>query len=60
MAADEKNATDARTASLALLPDHRYAAMPWWQELWRRHGHITTSLPPAPPGSPKPGTSLSR
>ncbi|MFE2063042.1 hypothetical protein ACFXDH_11630 [Streptomyces sp. NPDC059467] len=44
MAADEANATDARTAPLAPLPDHRDVNMPWWQELWRRHAHITTPL----------------
>ncbi|MFF4016627.1 hypothetical protein [Streptomyces sp. NPDC001843] len=44
MAADEVNATDTRAAPLAPLPDHRDVNMPWWQELWRRHAHITTPL----------------
>ncbi|MFC9131376.1 hypothetical protein ACFT4A_31680 [Streptomyces sp. NPDC057099] len=44
MAADEANTTDARTAPLAPLPDHRDVNTPWWQELWRRHAHITTPL----------------
>ncbi len=44
MAADEANATDARVAPIAPLPDHRDVNMPWWQELWRRHAHITTPL----------------
>ncbi|MGQ4333888.1 hypothetical protein [Streptomyces hayashii] len=44
MAADEANATDARAAPIAPLPDHRDVNMPWWQELWRRHAHITTPL----------------
>ncbi|MFD4611963.1 hypothetical protein ACFWOT_28610 [Streptomyces sp. NPDC058440] len=44
MAADEENVTDARVAPIAPLPDHRDVNMPWWQELWRRHAHITTPL----------------
>lgn len=44
MAADEANATDARAVPIAPLPDHRDVNMPWWQELWRRHAHITTPL----------------
>ncbi|MFF7947889.1 hypothetical protein [Streptomyces griseorubiginosus] len=44
MAADEANATAARATPLAPLPDHRDVNMPWWQELWRRHAHITTPL----------------
>ncbi|MFF5273807.1 hypothetical protein [Streptomyces sp. NPDC000133] len=45
MAADEENTPDApRTAPLAPLPDHRDVNTPWWQELWRRHAHITTPL----------------
>ncbi|MEV6007344.1 hypothetical protein AB0M29_11100 [Streptomyces sp. NPDC051976] len=44
MAADDANATDARADQLAPLPDHRDVNMPWWQELWRRHAHITTPL----------------
>ncbi|MFJ6017268.1 hypothetical protein [Streptomyces sp. NPDC092952] len=40
MAADEAEAVDA----LAPLPDHRDVNTPWWQELWRRHAHITTPL----------------
>ncbi|WP_262387109.1 hypothetical protein [Streptomyces sp. TRM49041] len=31
-------------ASLAPLPDHRNVNTSWWQELWRRHAHITTPL----------------
>lgn len=30
--------------SLAPLPDHRNVNTAWWQELWRRHAHITTPL----------------
>ncbi|MCZ4101290.1 hypothetical protein G3I60_35580 [Streptomyces sp. SID13666] len=26
------------------MPDHRNADTAWWQELWRRHTHITTPL----------------
>lgn len=33
-----------RAALLAPPPDHRNVATPWWQELWRRHAHITTPL----------------
>ncbi|MFI5751097.1 hypothetical protein ACIBBE_35505 [Streptomyces sp. NPDC051644] len=45
MAADVENTPDARrTAPLAPLPDHRDVNTPWWQELWRRHAHITTPL----------------
>ncbi|MEW2079103.1 hypothetical protein AB0941_36940 [Streptomyces sp. NPDC013433] len=44
MAADEANATDARAAPTAPLPDHRDVNMSWWQELWHRHAHITTPL----------------
>ncbi|MFF8014667.1 hypothetical protein [Streptomyces sp. NPDC007929] len=44
MAANEANATDARAAPIAPLPDYRDVNMPWWQELWRRHAHITTPL----------------
>ncbi|MCX4766031.1 hypothetical protein OG562_34670 [Streptomyces sp. NBC_01275] len=44
MAADEANATAARATPIAPLPDHRDVNMPWWQELWRRHAHITTPL----------------
>ncbi|QHC18939.1 hypothetical protein GR131_27870 [Streptomyces sp. GF20] len=29
---------------LAPLPDHRNVHKPWWEELWRRHEHITTPL----------------
>ncbi|MFE6979262.1 hypothetical protein [Streptomyces sp. NPDC057682] len=28
----------------APLPSHRYTTDPGWQELWRRHAHITTPL----------------
>ncbi|MFE6548283.1 hypothetical protein ACFVHS_07760 [Streptomyces sp. NPDC057746] len=45
MAADEESAPHARRAApLAPLPDHRNVDTPWWQELWRRHAHITTPL----------------
>ncbi len=45
MAADEASSTDTRrAASLAPLPDHRNVDTPWWQEVWRRHAHITTPL----------------
>ncbi|WP_329295697.1 hypothetical protein [Streptomyces pseudovenezuelae] len=45
MAADGASTPDARRAApLAPLPDHRNVDTPWWQELWRRHAHITTPL----------------
>ncbi|MET9685102.1 hypothetical protein [Streptomyces coeruleorubidus] len=44
MAADETNTSDAHAVPLAPLPDHRNVNTPWWQELWRRHAHITTPL----------------
>lgn len=45
MAADEENTPHAHRATpLAPLPDHRNVNTPWWQELWRRHAHITTPL----------------
>ncbi|MFE8009040.1 hypothetical protein [Streptomyces sp. NPDC057418] len=45
MAADEDSTPDTRRATpLAPLPDHRNVNTPWWQELWRRHAHITTPL----------------
>ncbi|MGA5200575.1 hypothetical protein [Streptomyces variegatus] len=45
MAADDASTPDAhRAAPLAPLPDHRNVDTPWWQELWRRHAHITTPL----------------
>ncbi|MFJ4800829.1 hypothetical protein [Streptomyces murinus] len=44
MDADETDAVDARAMPLAPLPDHGDVNMPWWQELWRRHAHITTPL----------------
>lgn len=45
MVADEENTPRTRrTASLAPLPDHRNVNTPWWQELRRRHAHITTPL----------------
>ncbi|MFI8880278.1 hypothetical protein [Streptomyces sp. NPDC055243] len=45
MAADGASVPDARRAALlAPLPDHRNVDTPWWQELWRRHAHITTPL----------------
>lgn len=34
----------AGASPLAPLPDHRNASTAWWQELWRRHAHITTPL----------------
>ncbi|MFD6434507.1 hypothetical protein [Streptomyces venezuelae] len=45
MGADEEDTrADDRTASLAPLPAHRQVGTAWWQELWRRHAHITTPL----------------
>ena len=45
MGADDENIRAGdHTAPLAPLPDHRNVAAPWWQELWRRHAHITTPL----------------
>ncbi|MFJ1652679.1 hypothetical protein ACIOC2_14935 [Streptomyces sp. NPDC088337] len=44
MAADKTNASDAHAVPLAPLPDHDNVKSPWWQELWRRHAHITTPL----------------
>ncbi|MEU3028080.1 hypothetical protein ACPCBC_16755 [Streptomyces incarnatus] len=44
MDADETDAVDARAMPLAPPPDHGDVNMPWWQELWRRHAHITTPL----------------
>ncbi|WP_234486117.1 hypothetical protein [Streptomyces sp. MBT97] len=45
MAADQENTPEARrAAALAPLPDHRNVDTSWWQELWRRHAHITTPL----------------
>jgi hypothetical protein len=45
VAADEADTPDARRAvTLAPLPDHGDVHTPWWQELWRRHAHITTPL----------------
>ncbi|AWL37190.1 MULTISPECIES: hypothetical protein [Streptomyces] len=45
MAADDDSTPDTRRATpLAPLPDHRNVNTPWWQELWRRHAHITTPL----------------
>ncbi|MEU2375063.1 hypothetical protein [Streptomyces misionensis] len=44
MAADEANTSAASAAPLAPLPDHRDVRTAWWQELWRRHAHITTPL----------------
>lgn len=35
---------DKLLAALAPLPDHRNVNTAWWQELWRRHAHITTPL----------------
>lgn len=45
MAADQQSTPDTRRAApRAPLPDHRNVDTPWWQELWRRHAHITTPL----------------
>ncbi|MFD4479427.1 hypothetical protein ACFWPU_25380 [Streptomyces sp. NPDC058471] len=41
---DEDTRAGDRTGPLAPLPDHRHVATAWWQELWRRHAHITTPL----------------
>ncbi|RST17386.1 hypothetical protein EF908_34320 [Streptomyces sp. WAC04770] len=45
MAADEENTPPAgQPVPIAPLPDHRNVNTSWWQELWRRHAHITTPL----------------
>ncbi|GAA4781998.1 hypothetical protein [Streptomyces ziwulingensis] len=44
MAADETTTPDPHPIPLAPLPEHRDASTPWWQELWRRHAHVTTPL----------------
>ncbi|MFE6163145.1 hypothetical protein ACFQ7F_30005 [Streptomyces sp. NPDC056486] len=45
MAADGASTPEVHTAAaLAPLPDHRNVDAPQWQELWRRHAHITTPL----------------
>lgn len=45
MVADVENTPDAPwTAPHAPLPNHRDVNTRWWQELWRRHAHITTPL----------------
>lgn len=44
MGTDEDIRADGSATPLASLPDHRRAATAWWQELWRRHAHITTPL----------------
>ncbi|MET8561290.1 hypothetical protein ABZV75_12125 [Streptomyces flaveolus] len=52
MAAEDKNPPTASHArgsylhgsALAPIPDHRNVNTAWWQELWRRHTHITTPL----------------
>lgn len=36
--------TSVDASALAPLPDHRNVNTAWWQELWRRHAHITTPL----------------
>ncbi|MFJ4828810.1 hypothetical protein ACIP79_02560 [Streptomyces sp. NPDC088747] len=36
--------TSVDASALAPLPDHRNVDTAWWQELWRRHAHITTPL----------------
>ncbi|MFJ2175910.1 hypothetical protein ACIOHE_23835 [Streptomyces sp. NPDC087851] len=47
MVTEDTRASDTRRASgvpVAPLPDHRNVNTAWWQELWRRHEHITTPL----------------
>ncbi|MER7851385.1 hypothetical protein ABTZ98_02350 [Streptomyces bacillaris] len=44
MAADEENSPAHQVVPIAPLPDHRNVNTSWWQELWRRHAHITTPL----------------
>ncbi|MGW5868266.1 hypothetical protein ACWFRJ_39675 [Streptomyces sp. NPDC055239] len=45
MAADGTSPPEARRAAvLAPLPDHRNVDTHQWQELWRRHAHLTTPL----------------
>ncbi|MFJ5281648.1 MULTISPECIES: hypothetical protein [Streptomyces] len=44
MAADQPNPTHAHATGLAPLPDHQDVQTRSWQELWRRHTHITTPL----------------
>lgn len=45
MGADKESTPQARRAApLAALPDHRNVNAPWWQDVWRRHAHITTPL----------------
>ncbi|KUO04602.1 hypothetical protein [Streptomyces caeruleatus] len=45
MDSDGASTPDAlRAAALAPPPDHRNVDTSWWQELWRRHAHITTPL----------------
>ncbi|MFC9856237.1 MULTISPECIES: hypothetical protein [unclassified Streptomyces] len=45
MAADKENTPPAHQAvPHAPLPGHRNVNTEWWQELWRRHAHITTPL----------------
>ncbi|MFG2564656.1 hypothetical protein ACGFR6_04360 [Streptomyces sp. NPDC048567] len=41
---DDYSRAGIRPSPLAPLPDHRLVNTPWWQELWRRHAHITTPL----------------
>ncbi|MFF7337350.1 hypothetical protein ACFZAT_08400 [Streptomyces sp. NPDC008163] len=41
---DDYTRAGVRPSPLAPLPDHRHVHTPWWQELWRRHAHITTPL----------------
>ncbi|MGZ2361572.1 hypothetical protein LRE75_33655 [Streptomyces sp. 372A] len=41
---DDYSRARVRPSPLAPLPNHRSANTPWWQELWRRHAHITTPL----------------
>ncbi|MGQ4435344.1 MULTISPECIES: hypothetical protein [unclassified Streptomyces] len=36
--------TEDEGTPIAPLPDHRNVNTAWWQELWRRHAHITTPL----------------
>lgn len=41
---NEGHHAEAGASPLAPLPDHRNTSTAWWQELWRRHAHITTPL----------------
>ncbi|MER6500155.1 hypothetical protein ABT218_12370 [Streptomyces sp. NPDC001455] len=41
---DAARRTSADSSLLAPLPGHQNVHTAWWQELWRRHAHITTPL----------------